>query len=828
MEISSIFTSSLTVKEIFDSVEWQTTTASIKGNDFEQKVEFPSNWSDTARNIVASKYFKTINGEPEYSLRQLITRVVSTITAWGIEHDYFMDGSKDSYGFEAELTYILLNQYACFNSPVWFNVGVPDRKQQFSACFLLDVEDNMESILTHGEDEGLVFKGGSGAGFNISKLRAKGASLSAGGTSSGPMSFNRGWDEMAGAIKSGGTTRRAARMVIMDADHPDILEFIESKVKEEQKARALVGAGFGDGIDGDAYSTVAFQNANHSVSVTNDFMYTASTNKNSGEHDTLMAIADAAWQCGDPGLVFTDQINLMNTTSQDGRIVTSNPCSEFLHQTYTSCNLASVNLRKFGTVEDFDYTAFAHVTTIITIAMDILIQGGEFPNEQIRDQTRRYRPVGIGYTNLGGILMASAIGYNSNEGREFAASVTSLMTATAYRASADMATELGAFPAWSENSGEMFGVLNRHAATKDNNWNDEWASVLSKGQTTGYRNSFVSCLAPTGTISFFMDADTTGIEPELGLMKTKSLVGGGTISSGSAVYELGLEKLGVKSVDELASVPNQNVFQTALGDNALSPEAHISMVAAVQGYLSGGVSKTVNLPSNYTVEDIFKLYVHAWEEELKTISVYRDQSKVSQPVNVQTKPVLDMSSTATNTDVPPPVVRHKLPTDVPSLRHKFKIGMLEGYITVGHYADGSPGEVFLYISQGGSTINGMADSLAIMTSFALQHGVPLATLCNKMIGMKFEPSGWTGETDITVASSLTDYIFKYLKLVYIDQANEEKADGIVEEILAKTVVEKIAAVAPSGDICTACGNADLVRTGNCQTCLTCGSSSGCG
>lgn len=663
----------LYIQEIFASVSWTKVHAEIKSPDgtvlFDQWVDFPDDWSQNSINIVASKYFKTIDGVKEDSLQQLITRVVTQINTWGQEFGYFRD--KDSMIFMTELTYILLNQFACFNSPVWFNLGVPGRDPQVSACFLLDVEDNMESILEHGVTEGIIFKGGSGAGINISKLRGEGEPLSAGGTSSGPMSFVRGWDKMAGAIKSGGTTRRAARLVVMDADHQDIWDFVESKVREEAKARVLVEAGYSDAIDGEAYDTVAFQNANHSVMVTDDFMSRAVEDDFSDESSLLDQIAAAAWKCGDPGLLFFDAINRWNPTPKAGDIRTANPCCEFLHQPFTSCNLSSLNLTKYIFENDkIDLTALGYVSQIMALAQDITIQGASFPTPRIKEQTLKFRPIGLGFTDLGGLLMTFGIPYDSKTGQTLAGLIQSTITASAFAMSAKIATRLAPFPSYSKHHSDLFDVVQRHKhyateldlslvekyTTEDQRYQftrSIWDLVLGGMNNHGLRNSYVTNIAPTGTISFFMGSSTTGIEPSIALKAQKSFVGGGSSILVNSTVTAGLRNLGydeetidnivtqildgesVYSPQSLVLTKDRSVFLTALDDsygNALSPYSHIEMVAAVQPFLSGGVSKTVNCPSGFTVGDIRKVYIKAWRDGLKAVSIYRDNSKVNQPV----------------------------------------------------------------------------------------------------------------------------------------------------------------------------------------------------
>ena len=853
--------------------QWEISEVTLPGGGT-MEAEFPLWWTPDARSIVASKYFKVINGEPETSVKQVITRIVNTLSKWGL--GIYTLSNEDYTTFRAELAYILLHQHACFNSPILFNVGVPGREQQVSACFLTDVEDTMESILEHGVTEGLIFKGGSGSGVNVSKLRPAGAPLSAGGTSSGPISFMRGWDSMANAIKSGGTTRRAARMVVMNADHPNINGFINTKPLEELKAQALVNEGYDGGIDGEARDTVSFQNANHSVLISDDFMAKATTDETSDEHHVLKRIAEAAWMCGDPGLLFSDAINKFHTTPQDGAIYVTNPCSEFMHHPFTSCNLSSIDLAKVSKpfTKDVDgpwMTEFRHIVSVMMLAQDIAISGGDYPTEQISEQTWRYRPIGIGFTNLGGFLMRESMAYDSDEARGTAKVITQAMTLFAYDQSERLADAVGPFPAYNEQ--EMLNALKSQVYNTENDIFSEWTTVLERAENNnGFRNSYVTNIAPVGTISYWMDNETTGIEPEIGLVKQKALVGGGVIGSVSRAVERKIRAdhyngtiagFG-RNADEIINdirdsnrIPDyfdrgyRRMFLTALPDadgEALSPGAHISMLAAVQPYLSGGISKTVNCPSSYTQDDIYNLYVTAWQLGLKSLAVYRDGSKIVQPVTVGTKD----TETGVHEPKPGSIVLHtplmdnpidgrrKLPNDVRTIRHKFKLAGVKGYIHVGEFEDGHPAELFLNISQQGSTIDGWADSFAKAVSLLFQMGVPIDELSDFFIGVNFEPSGFTSNTDIPTATSIVDYVFKWLKGRYSIEMPDHTEPGYMRVEVLDVPKESDTPYKPlqpvgegqaypqleyKGEVCRLCGGI-VKRAGNCWLCETCGETSG--
>ena len=817
----------------FDAVAWEVGDVVIQGKDgpvFEAKgVQFPAFWGQRARDIVASKYFRVVDGEKETSAKQMLTRVVDTISGWGYHDRYFGDDTSDI--FVCELTHILLNQYASFNSPVWFNVGVQECPQT-SACYILDVEDSMESILEWYRQEGMIFKGGSGSGVNLSKIRPKGAPLSGGGTSSGVMSFARVADANAGAIKSGGTTRRAAKLLVLDVNHPDIEEFIQCKVDAERLASHLMEIGYGNGIEGGAYDNVPWQNANNSVNVSDIFM--ANATAEDGVHTTrvsqayvmLQKIAAASWECGDPGLFFRDTINAWHTTPGNGRIVSANPCGEFLRPPNEACNLASINLLKFLKDDGaFDIPAFCHTVDILITAMDILIDRSSYPTETIAQNSKDYRPLGLGYSNLGAFLMAQGLPYDSDAGRALAASITALSTGRAYKRSAEIAKVKGAFTGYAQNSDTMLAVIERHrklAESLKNSSehainhcaNDTWSALAGHALcSAGFRNCQVTVLAPCGTISFMMDCDTTGVEPCIGLVTTKKLVGGGEVQMVNGIVARALRALVAypeRTIDAqikdlrtrgafVCKSEHISVFATALGDNAISWQGHIKMVSAVQPFLSGGCSKTINMPHDSTVQDVFDAYVMAWRSGLKAISIYRDGSKGTQPVTVSgpamsaaahlaklvsLKPQQELDEHK-NTSPPMPTeeewsfpklteeewalledapsARKRLPAERKSITHKFTINAHEGYLTVGLYDNGSPGELFLRMSKEGSTLSGLIDAWATMVSIALQYGVPLDVITSKFKDTQFDPRGFTGNPEIKTSSSVLDYISRWLE-----------------------------------------------------------------
>ncbi|WP_026926862.1 vitamin B12-dependent ribonucleotide reductase [Granulicoccus phenolivorans] len=787
---------------------------------FEQRgVEFPEDWSLNATTIVTSKYFRGALGTDarESSLRQLIDRVVGKYRDAGEEYGYFAT-TADADIFAAELTWMLLHQVFSFNSPVWFNVGTPS-PQQVSACFILSVDDSMESILNWYREEGFIFKGGSGAGLNLSRIRSSKELLSSGGTASGPVSFMRGADASAGTIKSGGATRRAAKMVVLDVDHPDIEEFIETKAREEDKIRALRDAGFDMDLGGKDITSVQYQNANNSVRVTDEFMNAVedgtdfalrSRTDNSvieriDAADLFTKMAKAAWECADPGIQYDDTINDWHTNPESGRITASNPCSEYMSLDNSSCNLASLNLLKFLNDDgSFDVETFAKAVEFIITAMDISICFADFPTEAIGRTTRDYRQLGIGYANLGALLMATGHGYDSEGGRAVAAAITSLMTATAYRRSAELAAVVGPYAGYARNADAHKRVMRKHQAANDalrplsamdtpirDAATKEWDQVIALGGSNGFRNAQASLLAPTGTIGFMMDCDTTGIEPDFSLVKFKKLVGGGSMQIVNQTIPRALARLGyaaetveaiVEYIAEHGHVidapglksEHYEVFDTAMGERAIKPMGHVRMMAAVQPFLSGAISKTVNLPESATVEDIADVYLQGWKLGLKALAVYRDNCKVGQPLSDGKKKKEEVKAAA-----PAPVVEYKprrkrLPKSRPSQTTSFTVGGAEGYLTAGSYNDGGLGEVFIKLGKQGSTLAGVMDAFSIALSIALQYGVPLETYVQKFTNMKFEPAGMTDDPDIRMAQSLIDYIFRRLALDYL--SFDERAD----------------------------------------------------
>jgi ribonucleoside-diphosphate reductase alpha chain len=861
----------------FDEVKWLKREAEIPGSNFKTSgVEFPDFYSQNAINIISSKYFKVINGKPETSLKELINRVVKTFKKWGLEQGYFDEKSAEIY--EKELTYIILHQYATFNSPVWFNVGVEGRAAQCSACFILDVEDNMESILDWIKIEGMIFKGGSGSGVNLSKLRAKGEKLSAGGVSSGVISFMRAADAVAGSIKSGGTTRRAAKMIILNADHPEIMDYIRVKAEEEKKVRALIEAGYDmTDMNNPLWQNIFFQNANNSVRIPDSLMEKAikdqeweTYNRTDGKvsqvykaKDILWEIAKAAWECGDPGVQFDDIIQKWHTCKNSGRIEATNPCSEYLFLNWTSCNLASINLLKFLKEDgSFDVPAFVHTARIMFLSQDLLISKADYPHPKIDEETKKYRTIGLGYTNLGALIMALGIPYDSDSARDLAASITALMTGSAYKLSAEISSKLGSFPEYEKNKEPMMQVMKMHKDhlknIKENQFNKEileraketWDEVIELGLIYGFRNAQTTVIAPTGTISFMMDADTTGIEPDFSLVKMKQLVGGGYMTIVNKTVSFALKKLGypenqieeilkhLQDTQNIESAPylkqeHLPVFDCAIkppgGKRYISWLGHVKMVAAVQPFISGGISKTFNMPNETTVEEIYNAYFTAWKLGIKCFAVYRDGSKATQAL---------FSSVSKKE---PKITRKRLANVRQSETHKFSIGGHEGYLTYGMFEDGTLGEIFIKMSKQGSTLAGLLDAFAISVSIALQYGVPLKDLINKFIYMRFEPMGITNNEKIPMASSIVDYIFKYLAFRFLS-AEELKEVGLeVKDIdllkqhpkliedediieIKKSKTENNLAGPP----CKFCGGM-TTRTGSCYTCLECGESSGgCG
>jgi ribonucleoside-diphosphate reductase alpha chain len=791
---------------------------------FEQKgAEFPDFWSVNASTIVTTKYFRGALGTEvrETSLKQLIDRVVKTYRKAGEDYGYFGDADSAEV-FEHELTWMLLHQYFSFNSPVWFNVGTP-APQQVSACFILSVDDSMDSILNWYKEEGFIFKGGSGAGLNLSRIRSSKELLSSGGTASGPVSFMRGADASAGTIKSGGATRRAAKMVVLDVDHPDIEEFVETKAREEDKIRALRDAGFDMDLGGRDITSVQYQNANNSVRVSDTFMQ-AVEDKGSFDlrartdnrviqtvdADELFGkIAKAAWECADPGIQYDDTINDWHTNPETGRITASNPCSEYMSLDNSSCNLASLNLLKFLRDDDtFDAERFEQAVELIITAMDISICFADFPTEAIGQTTRDYRQLGIGYANLGALLMATGHGYDSDGGRAVAGAITSLMTGVSYRRSAELAGIVGPYAGYARNADAHQRVMRKHQAANDSlrtigsmdvtihkRATAAWDGVVKIGESNGYRNAQASVLAPTGTIGFMMDCDTTGIEPDFSLVKFKKLVGGGSLQIVNQTIPRALKKLGYTTevaeailehiaenghvVDAPGLRPEHyEVFDTAMGQRAIKPMGHVRMMAAAQPFLSGAISKTVNLPESATVEEIAEVYLQGWKLGLKALAVYRDNCKVGQPLSDGKAEKKDAAATSTEPEVVEKVVyrptRKRLPKSRPSRTTSFSVGGAEGYMTSGSYPDDGLGEVFLKLGKQGSTLAGVMDAFSIATSIGLQYGVPLETYVQKFTNLKFEPAGLTDDPDIRMAQSIMDYIFRRLALDYL--TFEERAE----------------------------------------------------
>lgn len=869
----------------FDEVTWDRRTAVIKDETgatyYEQTgVEVPSGWSQTATNIVVSKYFHgdLQKGQREHSVRQLINRVTETITQWGVEGGYFVD-REEAEAFYAELTWLCLHQYMAFNSPVWFNVGV-EAKPQCSACFINSVEDTMESILTLCKTEGMLFKFGSGTGSNLSPIRSARERLGGGGTASGPVSFMKGFDAFAGVIKSGGKTRRAAKMVILNVDHPDIKDFITCKANEEKKAWALIDAGYDGSIDGEAYNSVFFQNANHSVRVTDDFMQAVEQNASwttraildGRPMDTIPAkdlfrsMAEAAWFCGDPGMQFHTTINAWHTCPNTAPIHASNPCSEYMFLNDTACNLASLNLMKFRREDGrFDVEAYQHAVHVTITAMEIIVSNASYPTERIGINSENFRPLGIGYANLGALLMSNGLAYDSEEGRAFAAAVTAVMGGQAYKTSAQIAERVGPFNGYAENREPMLRVIAKHGAHVDrinpqfvpedllHAAGQVWDDAYAIGEVHGFRNSQATVLAPTGTIAFMMDCDTTGVEPDIALVKYKKLVGGGTIKIVNNTVPLALKNLGyhqdlidaivryIEENDTIEGAPGLKpehlpvfdcAFKPVTGLRSIHYMGHILMMGAVQPYLSGAISKTVNMPKEASVADIEEAYLAAWHEGLKAIAIYRDGSKRIQPLSTS----LDKAATGTVVGKPR---RRRLPDERVSITHKFDIQGHEGYLTVGMYEDGTPGELFITMSKEGSTISGLMDSLATATSIMLQYGVPLSVLVDKFTHMRFEPSGFTKNPQIPMAKSIVDYIFRWLALKFVDvdptlrdtvaartlplASNMMETTPAQETTKGQRFLFENSADAPS---CAECG-AIMIRNGSCYKCLECGSTSGC-
>lgn len=863
----------------FDQVDWERRSAVITADSgrvvFEQKdVEVPATWSQLATNVVASKYFRGAPGTPERetSVRQLIERVVETLVEWAAQAHYFAS-TRALEAFRAELTYLLVHQYAAFNSPVWFNVGV-EQRPQCSACFINAVEDTMASILQLAQTEGMLFKYGSGSGTNLSPLRASDEQLKGGGLASGPVSFMRGFDAFAGVIKSGGKTRRAAKMVILDIDHPDIEAFINSKANEERKAWALIEAGYDGAVDGEAYGSVFFQNSNNSVRVNDAFMEAVvndapwqtrhrvdgSVAQTYQARALMRNIAEAAHLCGDPGLQFDTTINHWHTCKSTDRIYASNPCSEYMFLNDTACNLASLNLMKFRDAAGaFDVSGFRHAVDVMITAQEVIVDNASYPTEKIAQNSKAYRPLGLGYANLGALLMAGGMPYDSDAGRAYAGAVTALMCGEAYVQSARLAAAKGAFSGYASNQRPMMEVVIRHrdavgtldgttlASSLATAAAQAWKDAVALGEAHGFRNSQTTVLAPTGTIGFMMDCDTTGIEPDISLIKYKKLVGGGTLKIVNTTVPEALDRLGyvnehkagilehLEREDTIEGAPylkpeHLEVFDCAFkplkGTRTIAPEGHIRMMAAVQPFLSGAISKTVNLPHEATVDDIIDVYVESWKLGLKSVAVYRDGCKRSQPLNTSEKEAPEVTTARPH--------RRRLPDERQALTHKFSVAGHEGYITVGLYEDGTPGEVFITMSKEGSTISGLVDSLATSISLALQYGVPLGVLVNKFAHTRYEPSGFTGNKEIPIAKSITDYIFRWLALRFgahqpavttpdLSAAARGPAEVAPALRAQESAVFNAQADAPS---CAECG-AIMVRNGTCYKCHNCGATSGC-
>jgi ribonucleoside-diphosphate reductase alpha chain len=813
-------------------VEWEIRDALIGDPAkpaFEQRgVEFPVTWSQNSTNIVAQKYFRGRMDSPqrESSVKQMIGRVAGTIAGWGREGGYFAT-DDDARAFEDELTHILLNQMAAFNSPVWFNVGFEEHPQ-CSACFILSVEDSLESVLDWNTREGKIFRGGSGSGINLSPIRSSKEHLSKGGLASGPVSFMRGADAWAGTIKSGGKTRRAAKMVVLDVDHPDILDFIWCKAREEEKALALRDAGFDMRLDSEAFASIQYQNANNSVRVTDEFMERAErgeewelTGRVEGAvvervdaRDLLTQLADAAWRCADPGVQYDTTINEWHTCPNSGRINASNPCSEYMHVDDSACNLASLNLMKFRRPDgSFDVDAFEHAVDVVILAQEIVVSPSSYPTEEIGKNARAFRQLGLGYANLGALLMANGLAYDSDEGRTLAGAITAVMTGRAYRTSAEIAGAMGPYDRYVENRDPHNHVMRKHRdaayAIEGEMCSDTellgaarrvWDEAVEVGERNGYRNAQATVLAPTGTISFLMDCDTTGIEPDFSLVKFKDLVGGGQMTIVNRTVPLALQTLGyspeqIETIEAhlaanatIVGAPglldeHLSVFDVAVGERAISPMGHIKMMAAAQPFLSGAISKTVNLPESVTAEDIAGVYSEGWKLGLKALAIYRDGSKTAQALRTDAG---DKKNVPVEAEEPARPVRRRMPRERQSLTHKFSVGGHEGYLTAGEYDDGTLGEIFLTdVGKEGSTIKGMMNAFATAISIGLQYGVPLETLVRKFAFVRFEPEGYTGNPEIPFAKSMPDYIMRWLAARYGDADLHEELGILTPEVRAR-------------------------------------------
>jgi ribonucleoside-diphosphate reductase alpha chain len=913
----------------FDEVEWELRDAIIGDPAkpaFEQRgVEFPRSWSQNATNIVAQKYFRGQLGSDarETSVKQMIGRVAGTIAGWGREGDYFASDA-DADAFEAELTAILLHQQAAFNSPVWFNVGF-EEKPQCSACFILSVEDTMESILDWNTKEGKIFRGGSGSGINLSNIRGSMEQLKKGGTASGPVSFMRGADSWAGTIKSGGKTRRAAKMVVLDVDHPDIEHFVWCKANEEKKAGALRDAGFDMSIDGEGFTSIQYQNANNSVRVSDEFMEACrddadwdllartdgSVTKTLPARDLMNQIADAAWQCADPGIQYDTIINRWHTCPNSGRINASNPCSEYMHVDDSACNLASINLMKFRRDDgSFDTAGFSATVDTVFLAQEIVVGFSSYPTEEIGVNANAFRQLGLGYANLGALLMSNGMPYDSQDGRNVAAAITALMTGRAYRRSAEVSAAMGPYEAYDINRESHNNVMRMH---RDASYEiqgegvdaelleaarDEWDAAVAIGDEHGYRNAQATVLAPTGTISFLMDCDTTGIEPDFSLVKFKELVGGGSMTIVNRSVPMALRNLGYSEAEiaQIESHINENntivgapglkqedlpVFDVAVGERAISHTGHIDMMAATQPFLSGAISKTVNMPHTATIEDIADAYTRGWEGGLKALAIYRDGSKTAQALRTDAQ---EEKGADADEGAPAGPVRHRMPKTRESVTHKFSVGGHEGYITAGKYKDGSVGEIFLTdIGKEGSTMRGMMNAFATAISLGLQYGVPLEVFVNKFSYMRFDPEGITGNPEIPFAKSMPDYIMRWLASQFVEDTDFLEEQGILTQevrnrkeaadnagtgngggngngnggngnggshesgpvadsggssVPAGSALTDDVPVVPArmhvtpgsvelGPACDQCGGM-MQRTGACYTCSSCGNNTGCG
>ncbi len=913
----------------FEAVEWELRDARIGHGDqlaFEQlDVEFPKSWSQNATNIVAQKYFRGQLGSPsrERSVKQMISRVAGTITSWGSTGGYFAS-DEDASAFEHELTHVLLHQMAAFNSPVWFNVGFEEHPQ-CSACFILSVKDTMESILDWNTKEGMIFRGGSGSGINLSNIRGSMEPLAKGGSASGPVSFMRGADSWAGTIKSGGKTRRAAKMVVLDVDHPDIQDFIWCKAKEEEKAAALRDAGFDMSIDGEGFFSIQYQNANNSVRITDEFMKAVADDaewpllaRTTGEavktvpaRKLMEEIAEAAWRCADPGVQYDTTINNWHTCPASGRINASNPCSEYMHVDDSACNLASLNLMKFRRPDGtLDVETFEHTVDIMLLAQEIIVGPSSYPTQEIGENARAFRQLGLGYANLGAYLMSNGMPYDSDEGRGAAAAITALMTGRAYRRSAEIAGALGPYERYELNREPHNHVMRMHRdaahaipgeACADAELlgaaRRSWDEAVELGERLGYRNAQATVLAPTGTISFLMDCDTTGVEPDFSLVKFKELVGGGQMTIVNGTVPLALQTLGYSEpqIEQIEAHLAEHgtivgapglaeehlpIFDVAVGERAISHMGHIKMMGAVQPFISGAISKTVNLPQESTVDDIADAYIQAWNQGVKALAIYRDGSKTAQALRTDAQEkapadieaLLEQARAEGRAEVGPR--RKRMPRERQSITHKFSIGGHEGYITAGMYEDGTVGEIFLTdIGKEGSTLRGMMNSFATAISIALQYGVPLETLVQKFSYMRFEPEGITGNTEIPFAKSMPDYIMRWLASRFLDADAQEELGILTPDVRARKAAQDALAyggdtagppaqdaapsepsasagtgeaVAPAsaltdsppvvpatlqgldlGPACSQCGGM-MQRTGSCYTCSSCGNNTGCG